>query len=154
MKRIIPLLALVATFSGLAVPSASAAGPTVTQITINEQFTGQFLADACGYLGPVTILVQGHATVLEFADPGRAPVFVNPVHFLVTYLVNGTGVTVREIGGNVARLTPDGLVQVSGGQSLQFTGVIKVNTDTGEVLLEPHHSLDAQVTEVCALYTP
>ena len=79
---------------------------------------------------------------------------VNPVHFLVTYLVNGTGVTVREVGGNVARLTPDGLVHLSGGQSLQFTGAIKVNKDTVEVLLEPHHSLDAQVTEVCALYTP
>ena len=78
---------------------------------------------------------------------------VNPIHFLVTYLQNSSAVTVREMGGNVARVTPDGLVLLFGGQTLQFTGASKVNVDTGEVLLEPHHSLDAQIAEVCALYT-
>ena len=39
------------------------------------------------------------------------------------------------------------------GQTLQFTGASKVHEDTGEVLREPHHSLDAQIAEVCALYT-
>ena len=78
MKRIFPLLAKVATFSGLAVPSAAGAAPTVRHITIDEQFTGEFLVDACGYLGPVTIRVQGHASVVEFADPGRAPVLSTP----------------------------------------------------------------------------
>ena len=153
MKRILPLLAVVATFSGLAVPSAAGAAPTVMHITIDEQFTGEFLAEACGYLGPVTIRVQGHAGAVEFSDPGRAPVLINPVHFLVTYRVDDAEVTVREIGGVVVRLTPEGLVQLSAGQTLLFTGAIKVNLDSGEVILEPQHSLDAQTAEVCALYT-
>jgi hypothetical protein len=38
-------------------------------------------------------------------------VLVNPIHSLVTYLANGGAVTVREVGGNVERLMPDGLVR-------------------------------------------
>jgi hypothetical protein len=61
-------------------------------------------------------------------------------------------VTVWEIGGVVARLTPEGLVQLSAGQTLLSTGAIKVNLNTGEVILEPRHLLGAQTAEVCALY--
>ena len=210
MKRIIPLLALVATFSGLAVPSASAAGPTVTQITINEQFTGRVprrrvrLPGSRYHPGPGPRHETDHPTTGNGCDlrlsrssvgicrradgqahhhrravhpasslPKRAaipapspsssrarPPSSSPptmgehpcwsIRFTFSLPILRTAARSRfgQVGGYVARLTPDGLVLLFGGQSLQFTGASKVNVDTGDTLLSRHHSLDAQVAEV------
>ena len=47
-------------------------------------------------------------------------------------------------------MQPDGTVILSivGQVLFQFTGVFKVNPETGEVILEPHHFFD--IEDVCA----
>jgi hypothetical protein len=44
---------------------------------------------------------------------------------------------------------PDGTVILSivGQVPFEFTGVLKINLETGEVILEPHHEVDP--TRVC-----
>jgi hypothetical protein len=59
----------------------------------------------------------------------------------------------RDVGIDQIRVQPDGTVILSivGQVPFEFTGVLKVNLDTGEAILEPHHEVDT--TRVCARLT-
>jgi hypothetical protein len=59
----------------------------------------------------------------------------------------------RDVGIDLVRVEPDGTVALStvGQVPFGFTGVMKINLDTGEVILEPHHIVDT--TRVCELLT-
>jgi hypothetical protein len=64
-------------------------------------------------------------------------------------------VTVRDVGGDVLRVEPDGTVVLLliGQLPFAFTGVMMLDPDTGEVILEPQHSLEGDVEAVCAALT-
>ena len=49
--------------------------------------------------------------------------------------------------------TPDGtaILTTTGQLPFEFTGVLKINLDTGEVILEPHHVVDIEA--VCEQLT-
>jgi hypothetical protein len=57
---------------------------------------------------------------------------------------------VRDVGIDQVRVQPDGTVILSivGQVLFGFTGVMKINPETGEVILEPHHFFD--IEDVCA----
>ena len=59
----------------------------------------------------------------------------------------------RDVGIDLVRVEPDGTVILStvGQIPFAFTGVMKINLDTGEVILEPHHIVDT--TRACELLT-
>ena len=50
----------------------------------------------------------------------------------------------RDVGIDQVRVQPDGTVILSivGQVPVEFTGVLKINPETEEVLLEPHHVVD------------
>jgi hypothetical protein len=59
----------------------------------------------------------------------------------------------RKGGADQTRVAPDGTVILSivGQVPLGFTGVLKLNAETGEILHEPHHVVD--IEEFCARLT-
>ena len=59
----------------------------------------------------------------------------------------------RDVGIDQVRVQPDGTVILSivGQVPFEFTGVMKINLETGEVILEPHHEVDT--TRVCERLT-
>jgi hypothetical protein len=59
----------------------------------------------------------------------------------------------RDVGIDLVRVEPDGTVILSivGQVPFGFTGVLKINLDTGEAILEPHHIVDT--TRACELLT-
>jgi hypothetical protein len=62
-------------------------------------------------------------------------------------------IRVRNVGADVVRVTPDGTATITttGQVPFEFTGVLKINLDTDEVILEPHHFVD--IDQVCERLT-
>jgi hypothetical protein len=61
----------------------------------------------------------------------------------------------RDVGGDLTLVKPDGTVVLSiiGQVPFGFIGVLKIDLETGEVILEPQHSLEGQLEEICAALT-
>ena len=59
----------------------------------------------------------------------------------------------RNVGADVVRVTPDGTATITttGQVPFEFTGALKINLDTDEVILEPHHFVDIEA--VCEQLT-
>jgi hypothetical protein len=59
----------------------------------------------------------------------------------------------RNVAIDLARVEPDGTVieSIAGHQPVEFTGVMKINLDTGQVILEPQHFPD--IKRLCELLT-
>ena len=53
------------------------------------------------------------------------------------------------------QIKPDGtaILMIIGQIPFNFTGVLKLDLDTGEAIVEPHHSLEGQIEEACAALT-
>jgi hypothetical protein len=102
----------------------------------------------------VTSHAQGHLTIRTFSD-GTGPAELATVNVAVTATADDNSVTFRDVGGDLTQVKPDGtLVLLIFSQiPFEFTGVLKVNPDTGEVILEPQHSLAGNVEKVCATLT-
>jgi hypothetical protein len=63
------------------------------------------------------------------------------------------GDTGQLVGIDQVRAQPDGtaILSIVGQVPLGFTGVLKIDLDTGEAILEPHHFVD--IAEVCEQLT-
>jgi hypothetical protein len=55
-------------------------------------------------------------------------------------------IRVRNVGADLVRVTPDGtaIITTTSQVPFEFTGVLKINLDTDEVILEPHHFVDIE----------
>jgi hypothetical protein len=80
---------------------------------------------------------------------------VNSINLAITFTAGENSVTVRDVGRDVLRVEPDGTVVLLliGQLPFAFTGVMMLDPDTGEVILEPQHSLEGDVEAVCAALT-
>jgi hypothetical protein len=61
----------------------------------------------------------------------------------------------RDVGADLVRVEPDGTVILSiiGQVPFGFTGVLKIDLETGEAILEPHHSLEGDLEKACDALT-
>ena len=139
-------LILVAVAGALA-PSASAAQPTIERINVDDTFHDDELSDACGF--EVTFHAQSDITVRTFSDDRTGPAQLVTLHGTITATAGDNSVTVRDVGGDLERMEPDGTLVLSifGQVPFAFTGVLKINLDTEDAILEPQHTVDVQ--EVC-----
>ena len=135
--------------AAVAAPGAFAAKPTIERITFDETTDDAFLTEMCGF--PVKTRAQGHIAFRGF-DRERGVVEVFTLNVGLTAMANGKTYRFRDVGANVVRVTPDGdeIVLIIGQAPFAFTGVLKINRTTGEVIHEPQHSTEADVEEACA----
>ena len=123
----------------LVAPGALAAKPTFERIAIDETFADEFLTEACGF--PVETRLFGHVTVRTFDTREKGVTTVTSINIGATATANGREFRFRDVGSDVTRITPDGVVilSITGQVPFQFTGTLKINMTTGETILEPHH---------------
>ena len=132
--------------------TAAAAQPPVKEViqVDDETFVDEALSEECGVR--VTVTQTGRVTVFIFPD-GRVLESLTTLNLEVVLSAGDNQIRVRDVGIDQVRVQPDGTVILSivGQVLFGFTGVLKINDETGEVILEPHHFFD--IEDVCAQLT-
>ena len=134
----------------LGATAAAAQAPVKEVIQVDDEFADEFLTEECGV--PVTTTATGRVTIFTFPDG----VVLEDMTTLNVSLVATAGdnqARFRDVGIDQVRVQPDGTVILSivGQVPFGFTGVLKINPETDEVILEPHHEVDT--TRVCERLT-
>jgi hypothetical protein len=151
------LLASVLVLAAPLAPGALAGKPTIERFDIDETFADDFLTDACGV--PVTTTAKGHVIVRTFS--GKSLVQVRTLNIAFTAWAGDNSYSFRDVGADHLQVKPDGteilmiIGQIPFGiddDPQGFTGVLKINLTTGEVILQPKHSIGG-VEEACAALT-
>jgi hypothetical protein len=152
------LLAGALVVAALPAPGALAGKPTIERFDIDETFADEFLTEACGV--PVTTTGKGHVIVRTFSGNGGL-VSVRTLNVAYTARAGGNSYRFRDVGADHLQVKPDGteILMIIGqipfgiGDDPQgFTGVMKINLTTGEVILQPKHSIGG-TEEACAALT-
>jgi hypothetical protein len=152
-RGVIASLAGILVVAAVVAPGASADKPTIERFDIDETFPDEFLTDACGV--PVTTRVQGHIIVRVFSGEGTGPAEIRTLNLAFTAMAGDNTYRFRDVGADVVRVEPDGtaILMIIGQTPFGFAGVLKIDLETGEVILEPHHSLEERLEEACAALT-
>lgn len=132
--------------------AAWAVPPERETITFSDTFDDGFLSEACGV--DVTTTLNGRITFLVFPDRQVGVQDITSVHVdALAMTAGGNRVRFKDVGVDLVRVTPDGTVilMVVGQLPFDFTGVLKIDLTTGEVILEPRHTVDT--TRACRLLT-
>jgi hypothetical protein len=132
----------------LSCPAARAEGPVVEHVIIEGAGFDEFLSDACGF--PVLFSESGRVTIRTFVDGGKR---VQTINLATTVSANGNQTVLREAGAEITRVTPEGvaILSISGQRPFLFTGVLKINLETGEAVLVPQHFTGENVVRVCSI---
>jgi hypothetical protein len=133
----------------LGATAAAAQAPVKEVIQFEDTFADEFLSEECGV--PVTTTVTGRVTLFTLDGVGLQELTTLNVSFVAT--AGDNQARFRDVGGDQVRVQPDGTVILSiiGQVPFDFTGVLKIDLGTGEVILEPHHDVDT--TRVCERLT-
>jgi hypothetical protein len=107
--------------------------------------------EACGV--EVTTTVTGRITFFTFPDRPVGPQNLTTLNFALVATAGDNQARFRDVGIDLVRVEPDGtaILSIVGQVPFGFTGVLKIDLDTGETILEPHHIVDT--TRVCELLT-
>ena len=134
----------------LGATGAAAQAPVKEVIPIDDEFQDEFLTEACGV--PVTTTATGRITIFTRPD-GVVLQELSTVSISFVASAGDNQARFRDVGIDQVRVQPDGTVIMSivGQVPFDFTGVLKINPETGEVILEPHHEVDT--TRVCERLT-
>ena len=133
----------------LGATAAAAQAPVKEVIQVNETFADEFLTEECGV--PVTTTATGRVTVFTFN--GTVLQEMTTLNISLVATAGDNQARFRDVGIDQVRVQPDGTVILSiiGQVPFEFTGVMKINLDTGEVILEPQHFAD--IPRLCELLT-
>jgi hypothetical protein len=139
--------------AALVAPTAFGGKPTFERIAIDETFVDDFLTEACGV--PVSTSAQGHIIVREFAGEGTGVAEISTISVGLTAMAGDNTYTFRDVGADVIRIEPDGtaILLITGQVPFGFTGVLKIDLETGEAILEPQHNIEGRVEDACAALT-
>ena len=134
----------------LGATGAAAQAPVREVIPVDDEFVDQDLSAECGV--EVTVTITGQVIAFTFPD-GKVLQTLGPLNLQVVFSAGDNQVRTRDVGIDQIRVQPDGtaILSIVGQVPLGFTGVLKINAETGEVLHEPHHVVD--IAEVCAQLT-
>jgi hypothetical protein len=134
----------------LGATAAAAQAPVKEVIQVDDTFEDEFLTDECGV--DVTTTITGRVTVFTFPD-GTVLQEMTTLNLAIVATAGDNQARFRDVGIDQVRVQPDGTVILSivGQVPFGFTGVMKIDLGTGEVILEPHHIVDT--TRVCELLT-
>jgi hypothetical protein len=129
--------------------AAAAQAPEREVISVEDEFVDEDLAEECG-VDEVNVTVTGRVTLFTFPDEEKVLQDLTTINLAIVWTAGDNEVRVRDVGIDQVRVQPDGTVILSivGQVLFQFTGVLKINLDTGDAILEPHHFFD--IEDVCA----
>ena len=149
---VVSLLALVA----LAVLAAlaPAAKPQTVVIDVDDSGTDQVLTEECGV--PVTFQATGRVTLRTFAGTGAAgPVLLTTLNVGVTVTSGDNSSRFRDVGADHLQQQPGGslVLMVIGQVPFEFTGVLKLDPDTGDAILAPQQAIEDRLDDACAALT-
>ena len=135
----------------LGATAAAAQAPVKETITFSDTFPDEFLTQECGV--EVTTTANGRITFFTFPDRPVGPQDLTSVHVDIVATAGDNQARFKDVGIDKVQVKPDGTVILSivGQVPFAFTGVLKINLDTGEVIHEAHHVVDT--TRVCRLLT-
>jgi len=119
-------------------------------IQVDDEFADEFLTEACRV--PVTTTARGRVTVFSFPD-GTVLQNMTTLNISLVATAGDNQARFRDVGIDQVRVQPDGtlILSIVGQVPFEFTGVLKLNLETGEAILEPHHEVDT--TRVCERLT-
>jgi hypothetical protein len=139
--------------AALVAPGAFAGKPTIERFDVDETSPDDFLTEVCGV--PVTTRAEGHVIVRTFAGGSTGPVELRTLNIGLTAMAGDNTYRFRDVGADLVRVEPDGtaILMIIGQVPFGFTGVLKIDLETGEAILEPQHSLEGNVEEACAALT-
>jgi hypothetical protein len=132
---------------------AAGAAPTIERITVDETFTDEFLTEECGV--PVTGTALGHVTIRTFSGEGTGVAQVNNISIGITVTAGGNSFRFRDVGADVVQIKPDGtlVLLITGQVPFAFAGVLKIDPETEEVILEPRDRSEEQLAKACRALT-
>jgi hypothetical protein len=146
------LVGLIAVLVVALAPAAGAGGkPVMETITFTDTFEDEELSEACGV--DVTTTLSGSITTFVFPD---RPVGLQDLRTVNVDFLSMSGdntVRFKDVGIDTVQVRPNGTVILSivGQVPFDFTGVLKIDLETGEAILEPVHIVDT--TRACRLLT-
>jgi hypothetical protein len=124
----------------LGATAAAAQAPVKEVIQVDDTFVDPVLSAECGV--EVTVTQTGQVTIITFPD-GKVLQSVSPLNLAVVFSAGVDQVRVQRDGSLI--------LSIVGQVPVGFTGVLKINPETEEVLQEPHHVVD--IEEFCARLT-
>jgi hypothetical protein len=127
----------------------AAQAPEKEVIPIDETFVDEGLSEACG----VEVTITGSVTVFTFPDRPVGPLDLTTINIEGVATAGDNQVRARNVGADLIRVAPDGtaILTTTGQVPLEFIGVLKINLDTGDAILEPHHFYD--IEQICEQLT-
>jgi hypothetical protein len=147
--------------SGVALVGAGLSGPAVVgaappkseRVVVDEEAEDRVLSEECGV--PVTTRVQGHVILRTFDEDGAGVVSLNTINLGLTATAGDRTFRFRDVGADLVRIEPDGtaILQIIGQVPLEFAGVLKIDIDAGEAILEPRDRSEWQIERACAALT-
>jgi hypothetical protein len=135
----------------LGVSGATAAPPERETIRFSDTFEDEELTAACRV--DVTTTLKGRITFITFPNRPVGPQELTSVHVDFVASADDNRVRFKDVGIDLVRVAPNGTVtfMIVGQVPFEFTGAMKINLTTGEVILEPRHTVDT--TRACRLLT-
>jgi hypothetical protein len=132
---------------------AAGAPPTIERINVDETFADEFLTEECGV--PVTTTAQGHVIIRTFSGEGTGVAQVNTISVGLTATAGDRTFRFRDVGADVVQIKPDGtlVLLITGQVPFAFAGVLKINPETEEVILEPRDRSEEQLAKACRALT-
>jgi hypothetical protein len=139
--------------TALVAPGAWAGKPTIERFDVDEIFADDFLSEACGV--PVMTRARGHVIVRTFTGDQTGPAEIRTLNIAFTAMAGDNTYRFRDVGADHVQVKKDGteILMIVGQIPFDFTGALKINLTTGEVIHEPTHSITGRVEEACAALT-
>ena len=133
--------------------AASAGAPTIERFNVDETVPDPFLTAVCGVA--VTVHSEGHVIVRTFSGTGSGPAEIRTLNIINTISAGENSYRVRDVGADHVQIKPDGtaILMIIGQIPFVFTGVLKLDLDTGDAILEPQHSTEDRIEDACAALT-
>lgn len=155
MRRLFGSLVCALLVAGLVGPGvALGAAPVIERIDIDETFADDFLSEACGV--PVTTTARGQIIARTFPGEGTGVAEVRSVNVSLTATAGDRTFHFRDVGADLVRIEPDGtaVLSIIGKVPFAFNGVLKIDLETGDAILEPRDIGEQQLAKACAVLNP
>lgn len=117
---------------------------------VNDTFQSEPLTEACGF--PVTVTVTGTVRNLKFPDRAVGPQEITVGNVVWVAKAGNKTVRFQNVGMEMQLVEPDGtMITITTGHHPpvlgEITGVVKMNSETGETILVSHKVSDP--TRIC-----